>query len=340
MCQKGPESFTTAYAEFPCTRHQRSMKGERGGEMISRRHFLATTGVAVATTSIAVTAHASPVPASTGGERSAKLFLPEDDLKPAAFDRLPLEWHKQRAQKLREKLAEDGYTGILLTDRWNIIYFTGLWHTTTERLVNVFLPLKAEPVWFNAALDRDLVNSWWYSDGEMYFDWFHAEGAFPNEGKVQMGAKVDLFEWMLKALKKRGYADQKLAADVEFTPSAQRKVLNVLGKEMSSAEETCMKMRMKKTPEELALTRRAYNYFNQMHAFARDMLLEHGTDLTDYDIASAATKYGTDLDRKSTRLNSSHGYISYAVFCLKKKTTTSPPSITQSAINAQLVLRQ
>src|SRR5687768_17623645 len=26
-----------------------------------------------------------------------------------------------------------------------------------------------------------------------------------------------------------------------------------------------------------------------------------------------------DKDRKSTRLNSSHGYISYAVFCLKKK---------------------
>src|SRR2546422_4293922 len=29
-------------------------------------------------------------------------------------------------------------------------------------------------------------------------------------------------------------------------------------------------------------------------------------------------------DRKSTRLNSSHGYISYAVFCLKKKNTTAP----------------
>src|SRR5256884_1549380 len=28
------------------------------------------------------------------------------------------------------------------------------------------------------------------------------------------------------------------------------------------------------------------------------------------------------VDRKSTRLNSSHGYISYAVFCLKKKTFT------------------
>src|SRR2546429_1668763 len=28
---------------------------------------------------------------------------------------------------------------------------------------------------------------------------------------------------------------------------------------------------------------------------------------------------GSSKDRKSTRLNSSHGYISYAVFCLKKK---------------------
>src|SRR2546422_11501450 len=29
------------------------------------------------------------------------------------------------------------------------------------------------------------------------------------------------------------------------------------------------------------------------------------------------------VDRKSTRLNSSHGYISYAVFCLKKKKKTN-----------------
>src|SRR2546429_3819448 len=30
-------------------------------------------------------------------------------------------------------------------------------------------------------------------------------------------------------------------------------------------------------------------------------------------------------DRKSTRLNSSHGYISYAVFCLKKKKIMNKP---------------
>src|SRR2546422_1590907 len=33
-------------------------------------------------------------------------------------------------------------------------------------------------------------------------------------------------------------------------------------------------------------------------------------------------------DRKSTRLNSSHGYISYAVFCLKKKNNTRPDHTT------------
>src|SRR2546422_6181978 len=35
----------------------------------------------------------------------------------------------------------------------------------------------------------------------------------------------------------------------------------------------------------------------------------------------------TGPDRKSTRLNSSHGYISYAVFCLKKKTTSNRESL-------------
>src|SRR2546422_7991524 len=39
-----------------------------------------------------------------------------------------------------------------------------------------------------------------------------------------------------------------------------------------------------------------------------------------------------DIDRKSTRLNSSHGYISYAVFCLKKKkkTTAADTNTTNS----------
>src|SRR3712207_8516755 len=42
---------------------------------------------------------------------------------------------------------------------------------------------------------------------------------------------------------------------------------------------------------------------------------------------ACATKYTAGvvlLDRKSTRLNSSHANISYAVFCLKKKTLSTP----------------
>src|SRR3712207_8270193 len=39
------------------------------------------------------------------------------------------------------------------------------------------------------------------------------------------------------------------------------------------------------------------------------------------DLAETDLARGLDLDRKSTRLNSSHANISYAVFCLKKKNT-------------------
>src|SRR2546429_10028946 len=59
----------------------------------------------------------------------------------------------------------------------------------------------------------------------------------------------------------------------------------------------------------------------------RSMLLGAATLLAqqpDFDgsvhlIFQPAEEGGAGADRKSTRLNSSHGYISYAVFCLKKK---------------------
>src|SRR5258708_30291341 len=45
---------------------------------------------------------------------------------------------------------------------------------------------------------------------------------------------------------------------------------------------------------------------------------------------------GTQGDRKSTRLNSSHQIISYAVFCLKKKKNADhnlPPSLPRSSMH-------
>src|SRR2546422_2410435 len=44
-----------------------------------------------------------------------------------------------------------------------------------------------------------------------------------------------------------------------------------------------------------------------------DIVLSHP------EISWSRQPFAPGLDRKSTRLNSSHGYISYAVFCLKKK---------------------
>src|SRR5256886_12286795 len=48
---------------------------------------------------------------------------------------------------------------------------------------------------------------------------------------------------------------------------------------------------------------------------------------SDTPCESIETMRDTCGDRKSTRLNSSHSQISYAVFCLKKKTKTHDPSL-------------
>src|SRR2546429_1035440 len=57
---------------------------------------------------------------------------------------------------------------------------------------------------------------------------------------------------------------------------------------------------------------------SRFHVAARAKVGGGGTELP------AACRYPADRqgDRKSTRLNSSHGYNSYAVFCLKKKNTS------------------
>src|SRR5256886_7267997 len=47
---------------------------------------------------------------------------------------------------------------------------------------------------------------------------------------------------------------------------------------------------------------------------------------------------GNRLDRKSTRLNSSHSQISYAVFCLKKKTPVCPSRSRCARKNAHIRL--
>src|SRR2546422_5264754 len=49
-------------------------------------------------------------------------------------------------------------------------------------------------------------------------------------------------------------------------------------------------------------------------------------------LATRPAELRPERDRKSTRLNSSHGYISYAVFCLKKKKQTLPVQTLPAAL--------
>src|SRR5256884_3491956 len=60
--------------------------------------------------------------------------------------------------------------------------------------------------------------------------------------------------------------------------------------------------------------------------FREGALVKQGDLLITIDPAPyAAEVERAEADRKSTRLNSSHGYISYAVFCLKKKKKATRP---------------
>src|SRR2546429_6538728 len=68
--------------------------------------------------------------------------------------------------------------------------------------------------------------------------------------------------------------------------------------------------------------------FRSLDAYCLEMVAEDGFDsplpaALDLE-CGGEPRPPRESDRKSTRLNSSHGYISYAVFCLKKKIKRSP----------------
>jgi Xaa-Pro aminopeptidase len=217
--------------------------------------------------------------------------------EPAKADRLPLEWNKAVVGRFKDELQKQDIQAFLVRDQLNIIYLTGYWHTKTERPQAVFMNRDdADPWYFYPGLDRDLVTTWWFGSGRMYFDMEHGEGAFPHEGKVQMGEKTDLFRFLLEGIKEKGVQGTRIGLDGELYPSQIEKAKGILrGVEFVDVSETLMKMREVKTPEELALWRRAYVYMDRAHAFARDYILAHGTDVTDYEVSVATTAWINDI---------------------------------------------
>ena len=274
----------------------------------SRRQFLHQmgTGFAAAGTAAAALACAPPADGvgdstlSTSGNSEALLKPDPESLDPAAlgYDRLPLEWHQGRARALKAALAERGVAAILLGNDQNAVYFSGCFRGSGERSTWALLRNDEEDTiyWYSPGIDRDLIESWWCTENEYYFGYPHAEGGFPNRGQVVQGPPVDLFEWMLEGLKKRGLSGATIGTDWTPTQTQLASIRKVVpGTRFENIQADCLAMQQVKTPEELALIQRAYGYFDRIHAFARDYILERGTDLTDFELGQALQAFGIEL---------------------------------------------
>ncbi len=218
------------------------------------------------------------------GENKEPLFPGED--------RLPVEWYRKTINRFQEKLNGAKADGMLIADPDNIIYLTGYFFTPTERPCYLWVPAKGEPFLFVPGLDRDLVSTWWVKEYEIYFDFPEAEsGGFDNPRGT-----ADLLQIALKAIEKRGYETKVIG--LEFDPG--KKMTDRMKKALPNSRfvdigQIPLDMRIVKTPEEIALMKRALSYHDRVLEFARKYILLKGTDATDFDVAEAATQYGNDL---------------------------------------------
>jgi len=214
----------------------------------------------------------------------------DNPLFPGA-DRLSVEWYKKTIKRLQAKMEEKGLNGLLMSDRWNILYLSGYFHSSTERPCSLWIPTKGEPTLFVPGLDRDLVATWWIKDHEIYFDFPHAEGDFDKPEK-----RVDLLQWMLKGLDRRDYGGGTIGVEKEPGLKLLKRMKEALPKaKFVDAGDIPLNMRMVKTPEEIALIRRAMLYHDKVLEFCRKFVFENGTKITDFDVRHEAVKYGTEL---------------------------------------------
>ena len=248
---------------------------------IDRRKFIKNMGLGLASISLNAN-NLSRIP----GESESLLVKDRKQPKPApkGYDRLPLSWYYSRVQNLKNQLEQKKVDAILLESDVNKVYFSGCFRGSGERTTWVLFPLneKDTAYWYSPGIDRDLIDSWWATDNKYYFCYPHGEGGYPNKGKVVAGRQVDLFEWLLIHLKDKGLSSKVIATDMNLSNSQLKQIAKILPKtEFININSICEKMRIIKTKDEIALTQRAYRYFDKIHAFARDYILEHGTNTND-----------------------------------------------------------
>lgn len=208
--------------------------------------------------------------------------------------RLPEAWYRKAIKRLQAQLENNGLDGIILEDIWNIVYFSGLFYSRTERPFWLFVPAKGDPVLFHPGLDRDLVNTWWIEDREWYFDFPH-HGPF-NTLVFEPGPREDLLGWMLGRLAVRGFERATLGIEEEAGPDKASRMRQALpDAAFKVAGDLCLRMRQVKTPEEIALIQKAVDLQDHMLEFARAFIIEHGTEVTDFDVRLETERYATHL---------------------------------------------
>jgi len=275
---------------------------------ISRRDLIKGLGVGLAAAGVAAEQLACAAqPEKAKAEGSERLLVTHPDHPapaPKGVDRLPLEWYKAAVTRLKAKVAERGVDVIVLGTDANMVYFTGCFRGSGERSTWTVFPVQETDTvyWYSPAIDRDLITSWWCTENEYYFCFPHAEGGFPNRGQVVRGPRVNLFEWLLTGLKARGFEQKRIGIDGELSQARRETAARVLPKAtFVDISDLCLGMRVIKTPEEIALIKRAYVYFDQIHAFARDYILQRGTEATDFEIGQALQAYGINLMMQDVR---------------------------------------
>jgi Xaa-Pro aminopeptidase len=277
----------------------------------SRRDFIRTMGTGLAAagaaaSTLACELEAGKDQAGVAGMSEGLLSPDPDHVEPASlgYDRLPLTWHQERVRALKERVSVEGVQAILLGSDQNAVYYTGCFRGSGERSTWCLFRTDEEDTvyWYSPGIDRDLIESWWSTENEFYFGYPHAEGGYPNRGQVAQGPQVDLFEWMLEGLRRRGLGGGRVAVDWTLSAAQMSTARRgIPGTEFVNAQGHCSAMQQVKTPEELALIQRAYRYFDRIHAFARDYILERGTDLTDFELGQALQAYGVELLMKDVQ---------------------------------------
>ncbi|HEX9579755.1 MAG TPA: Xaa-Pro peptidase family protein [Gemmatimonadales bacterium] len=208
--------------------------------------------------------------------------------------RLTEPWYRQTVSRFQQRIGERGLRGMILSSVLNYNYLTGYFMGGWERPAWLFVPTEGEPTMFFCGIDRENLTPWWIKDLEWYYDYKHA-GPF-NQTVFEAGPEVDLTQWMLSGLGKRGFGEGRIGIERELTASEHRRWTAVLPRgEFVEAGSIPLRMRMVKTPEEIALTQVAIDYHDKALQYAHDLIATKAPGIGDWEVRRQTAAYIEDV---------------------------------------------